>query len=582
MSKIFDLWEKYYLESLAISFLLALFYVLSIQSSFLYWSILQYQNIQADPFDGTLFPIAFVPDPFVVSYEERKWNFVDIETSKFIKIPKYDPKIFGQDPSNFSQSSQEYKDIMTQRIVYTVPYMGTYEMDYQEYVGSHLWVDIVVPKGTPVQNIANGVVVWVWEQSSGFWKYVQVRLNNMTLENGEKKDLYVLYAHLDTIRVEAGNKIKKWEIIGTVWDTGTATTAHLHFQIDLENAPFTPFWPFTSAQMREAWVSFFWWVNIWLWREDALLYTIHPLRFVQNNLSNLWVVVLETPRVELLWNNILDQIEETVLAQETPLVLENWEEWVVDNTSSQQEIQETLVEEKSENIQEEIIQNEILLLTTESQFELVDSIAIKELVTPWENIPQKNEEEKSENIQEETILPSTWFYDISEDYEYRNILEYFHNKQIVQWFQDKTFRPNNTLTRIEATKIMFLAFDKNPIEWQDSQFADIMTRSWENTYVNLGLELGIFSRENNNFFPLREMSKSEALKSILLLSWINLDNYETLYNIQDMNSQDWNYKYIVYALDNNLIQLENGMAYPNQALTREEFMVLLYNILQKK
>jgi len=45
-----------------------------------------------------------------------------------------------------------------------------------------------------------------------------------------------------------------------------------------------------------------------------------------------------------------------------------------------------------------------------------------------------------------------------------------------------------------------------------------MTRSWENTYVNLGLELGIFSRENNNFFPLREMSKSEALKSILLLS----------------------------------------------------------------
>jgi len=55
---------------------------------------------------------------------------------------------------------------------------------------------------------------------------------------------------------------------------------------------------------------------------------------------------------------------------------------VVNNTSSQQEIQETLVEEKSENIQEEIIQNEILLLTTESQFELVDSIAIKELVTP--------------------------------------------------------------------------------------------------------------------------------------------------------------------------------------------------------
>ncbi len=593
MSQVWNFWEKYYVTSLSIAFLLGLFYLLSIQSSFLYGSVLQYQNIQQDPFDGTLYPIEFVPDPFLTSYEERKWKFVDIDITKFIKIPKYDPNIFIKDPEQFSPMSDEYKQVLTQRIIYTVPYLWTYELDYREYAGSHPGIDIIAPRGTPVKNIANGVVVWVWNQASGFWKYILVRHNNLTLENGEKKDIYVLYAHLDSIWVSEWVKVAKWDVIGNVWDTGTATTPHLHFQIDVETAPFHPFWPFTSAQMREAWVSFFGWVTTWLWKQEALLHTIHPLRFVHNYMSqNPITQVKPWTDVTFLGNNLLDLIESNMLVEESvEPIIEEHSQWssIIDleeEIVSEPETEETTLSQ-TEILQEQIIRNEVLLLTTESQLNLVDSIAIQQLTLP-ENTQMDRENSLQSDVLDtedkiwdiEKPLPVTWFYDIAEDYEFLPQLKYFHDKNIIQWFHDSTFRPYNQLTRIEAFKIMFLSFDKTPIEGQSSKFDDIQTQSWENTYVNVWLELWIFSAENSKFYPFREITKAEALKTILLLSWINLDNYETIYEIADINQTDWVYKYVAYALDNNLIELQENHFYPTQALNREEFIVLLYKLLQ--
>ena len=92
----------------------------------------------------------------------------------------------------------------------------------------HNGIDIAAPLGTPIYAATDGAVLAIGNQDTfcanrGFGKFVVTR---------NKKDAQVLlYAHLHRIRVDAGEKITKGEVIGLVGTTGFATAPHLHFSV---------------------------------------------------------------------------------------------------------------------------------------------------------------------------------------------------------------------------------------------------------------------------------------------------------------------------------------------------------------
>ena len=76
-------------------------------------------------------------------------------------------------------------------------------------------------------------------------------------------------------------------MIGRVGMTGIATTPHLHIQIDTADAPFHPYWPFTTSDSQSAGLGFYDSINSGLGKEKALKYSIHPMNFINTYLGGI-------------------------------------------------------------------------------------------------------------------------------------------------------------------------------------------------------------------------------------------------------------------------------------------------------
>ncbi len=263
-----------------------------------------YSQIISDPFDGTVMPIAYIPDWTKTANQDKSKRFEDISISEYLPVPLYDPLDLGSDLTNTKKSS------IILHYTYITPYMGNYKLDYKEHAGSHLGVDIRAPLGTPVLSIANGVVVRTVEADSTGNRFVVIRHDGVPRENWQKWTLYSAYLHLSEITVPEWTRIHKWDMLGRVGMSGIATTPHLHLQIDTADAPFHPYWPFTSSDAKDAWVDFFSAINIGLWKEKAEKYTINPMSFINTYLWGLWL-----NNTNGWWNIVKDVLAQT----ETPV-----------------------------------------------------------------------------------------------------------------------------------------------------------------------------------------------------------------------------------------------------------------------
>jgi murein DD-endopeptidase MepM/ murein hydrolase activator NlpD len=99
----------------------------------------------------------------------------------------------------------------------------------------HTGIDISNPLSTPVLAMADGEVVYAGTDQlrtfgpklSFYGNLVVVRLARPV----GGTPVYVLYGHLNEVRVKAGRKVKTGDVIGAVGMTGIAIGPHLHVEV---------------------------------------------------------------------------------------------------------------------------------------------------------------------------------------------------------------------------------------------------------------------------------------------------------------------------------------------------------------
>lgn len=83
-------------------------------------------------------------------------------------------------------------------------------------------LNIAANKGTPVIAADNGIVAYSGNELRGFGNLLLVK---------HADGWITAYAHLDTMSVERGAKVKRGQVIGTVGQTGAVTSPQLHFEL---------------------------------------------------------------------------------------------------------------------------------------------------------------------------------------------------------------------------------------------------------------------------------------------------------------------------------------------------------------
>lgn len=379
---------------------------------------------------------------------------------------------------------------------FTTTYLWTYILwDFRENVGSHCGVDIMpVTPWQEVFAVLSGTVI----KSINEWVYG----NHIIIEHKNVYDpndlsitttLYSCYMHLSLLNVNIWESVLEWQIIGKTGNTGNSFWEHLHFQIDRKEAPFHPYWPYTGAESKAAWLSFMDSTNQGLWFENGKKFTINPLVYL-DTISNL------NKNPEIISPNI---------------EIKHSEEEKVTLLSTNNEI---------ENIQKEV---------------------------------------KKEN-----------FTDISENDPYYTFIWELVSKWVINGYEDNTFRPQNSISRTELLKMIFLFKWTSLSRSTNNYFTDILDSSWQKKYVNTAVELKLISTENKKFHPNGSITRSEALKMILLFFvWEINSNYNL--NINDISTTDWYAKYFQYAWGKDLFEIKNNYYYPNKAITRYEVVGIL-------
>lgn len=94
----------------------------------------------------------------------------------------------------------------------------------------HAGLDIAAAPGSPVYSPADGVVVYAsYDESYG---------KLVTIDYGF--GVTTRFGHMSQIYVQAGQRVKKWDVVGAVGNTGRSTGPHLHYEIRINGTPVDP------------------------------------------------------------------------------------------------------------------------------------------------------------------------------------------------------------------------------------------------------------------------------------------------------------------------------------------------------
>ncbi len=602
-------------------FLLAFFALVAftVQNNFSDFQASVIPTKTAAPFDGTTLPVLKAPDWVALTSAEWDLAYDKIPTDKLVALPTYDATTLATPTEKLGWKSRKDLDIRNAKITFSTPYMGNYKLDGIEGGGSHLAVDIKVPMDTPVYAIANGVVDKVSELNSGFGHHIVIKHENVPSlsDPNAKVTLYSSYNHLGEILIGEGEIVTKGQLIAKSGETGTATTPHVHFQIDNDQAPWHPYWPFTSKEAADAGYSFTEAINAGFAKDKALQTTINPMLYVQKYLNGKTtsapvVTVVPTPSELPPVTTLVPpaelppqtnaEVENIQPEEEQPSVVEPAlppEEVSLPAVSFKIKYDGSFVQDKKATLTLEAIDSNGAIA---KQYRPADGVYFQ-ILSGGADVPNYlSSQDFVDGVAEFTIIPTTdtgltiratdntisgesevmesmMFSDVDSENPSYDAIKFLKQYSVVSGHPDGSFHPESVVSRVEALKFIAKGAKLGIIS-SDLPFKDIADQEWYTDYVATAFSKNIVEGyPDNTFQPSKGVTRAEFIKMVLLAADIKVNPFVTRDVYKDVPMDAWFAPYIKAAKDLNIVDVRGKLFRPNDGMTRAEVAETIYRLV---
>lgn len=173
------------------------------------------------------------------------------------------------------------------------------------------------------------------------------------------------------------------------------------------------------------------------------------------------------------------------------------------------------------------------------------------------------------------------FTDVDTKHQFAEAITYLKENGIIAGYDDGSFKPEKTVSRVEALKMIIAGLDINIAENDDIDFPDTESPSWYSPFVATGIAENIVAGyPDGSFKPSNNIIRAEYLKVLLEAAKVEL--IETVINkpYYDVDRDEWYAKYASFSKENTLFEVEDNELLPSEKVTRGEVADTIYKIIK--
>jgi len=175
---------------------------------------------------------------------------------------------------------------------------------------------------------------------------------------------------------------------------------------------------------------------------------------------------------------------------------------------------------------------------------------------------------------------ATTFSDLNTNHPDAKAISDLANRGILNGYPDGSFKPNQALNRAELTKIVVESIKAKPTA--ANCFPDVNQQSWYSGYVCQAKNMGLVSGyPDGRFRPEQTINRAEALKIIALSQNWSYQAEDRTISFSDVTQSEWYKKFADYVATHNLSNFGKNLN-PSLKVTRGQFSQIYYRILVSK